>query len=275
MKLKITIIIWSLLLGIGFAGELPRAPTADEIVKKANHMALYQGMDFKGSITMEIKDKQGRIRKRAFNILRKNADVMDRDQQYYTFFQEPADVRKMVFMVHKHAALETDDDRWLYLPSLDLVKRIAASDKRTSFVGSDFLYEDISGRSPDEDRHKLINTTTQYYWLKSIPRIPGNVEFEYYISHIDKGTFMPMKIEFFKKGDRCYRVIETMKLKRIPTLENGNKVTYPTVVISMARNLENGSESRMNFSHVQYNIGLSHKIFTERYLRRPPRDAMR
>ncbi len=39
------------------------------------------------------------------------------------------------------------------LPDLDLVKRIAAGDKRTSFVGSHFLYEDISGRAVQEDKH--------------------------------------------------------------------------------------------------------------------------
>ena len=33
---------------------------------------------------------------------------------------------------------------YISLP-LDLVKRIASTDKRSSFVGSDFTYEDISG----------------------------------------------------------------------------------------------------------------------------------
>jgi len=53
-------------------------------------------------------------------------DVADGgDQKFYVYFLEPADVRKMVYMVWKHT--DRDDDRWLYLPALDLVKRIAAS----------------------------------------------------------------------------------------------------------------------------------------------------
>ena len=275
MKTGIFAVVFSLVVGTGFAEDLSTVPTADEIVRKANHVSLYQGVDSKGTVTMTITDRQGRVRKRQFNMLRRDDDQSDHDQKYFVLFQSPADVRKMVFMVHKHADLKKDDDRWLYMPSLDLVKRIAASDKRTSFVGSDFLYEDISGRSPDEDKHELIRTTDHHYILKNIPENPESVEFEYYIVHVDKKTFMPMKMQFFKTGDRLYRVIESTKLEGIQAEENGKQVIYPTVTESVARDLENGSATKVVFSNIRYNVGLSGKLFTERYLRRPPRDAMR
>lgn len=275
MKLYTWIILGGLLLGAGVAKAQSAMPSADDIIKKANHMALYQGVDTKGKVTMVIKDRQGRVRKRTFNILRKNDEGIDRNQKYYTFFQSPADVRKMTFMVHKHADLEQDDDRWLYMPGLDLVKRIAASDKRTSFVGSDFLYEDISGRSPADDDHRVVRTTQTHYLIKNTPKRPESVEFAYYLAHIDKKTFLPMKIEFFKDGDRLYRVIEVLQVKAIRAEENGKSVTYPTVTVSVARDLENGSQTEMTYSNIRYNIGIGDNIFTERYLRRPPRDAMR
>ena len=274
MKTAIVTLMIGFFIGTGFAEQQAALPTADDIVQRANHMALYQGMDSKGKVSMVIKDRQGRVRKRAFNMLRKDDDK-NQDQKYYTFFQAPADVRKMVFMVHKHAALEKEDDRWLYMPGLDLVKRIAAGDKRTSFVGSDFLYEDISGRSPAEDKHELIDTTETFFVLKNVPKKPDTVEFEYYVAYIDKKTFVPIKMEFFKTGGRLYRIIESVKLENIPAQENGRHVTYPTVTESVARDLENGSETKMVFSDIQYNMSLSDKIFTERYLRRPPRHAVR
>lgn len=275
MKTGIFLLLLGFVMGTGFAGELPTSLTADEIVRKANHMTLYQGQDSKGKIDMEIVDKQGRIRKRNFNILRLDNGPQDKDQKYFVFFQSPADVRKMVFLVHKHSASEKDDDRWMYLPSLDLVKRIASGDKRTSFVGSDFLYEDISGRSPDEDEHELVETTDEYYVIKNMPKNPSKVEFEYYTAYIDRKTFLPIRIDYFKKEDRLYRVIETVKTEEIQAKENDSIVTYPTVTMSIAKDLETMSKTRMMFSDVRYNIGLSDKIFTERYLRRPPRDAMR
>jgi outer membrane lipoprotein-sorting protein len=277
--MKPKILVFTLLLGLlvrpAFSQEQAKKLTVDEIVRKANHMAFYQGLDAKGRVSLVITDKQGCTRKRVFNMLRKDDGEKDRDQKFFAFFQAPADVRKMVFMVHKHAALEKDDDRWLYMPSLDLVKRIAAGDKRTSFVGSDFLYEDISGRSPAEDTHELIRTTDKHYVIKNIPKRPDSVEFEYYNAVIDKKTFIPLRMEYFKKGNRLYRIIESKELKQIQAMENGNKVVYPTVTRSVAKDLENKSQTRMTRSDIRFNIGLSDTVFTERYLRRPPRDAMR
>jgi Outer membrane lipoprotein-sorting protein len=110
---------------------------------------------------------------------------------------------------------------------------------------------------------------------KNIPKKQGSVEFAYYWVHINKKTFMPMKMEFFKKGDRLYRVIEVKTVENIQAEDNGQKRTYPTVTVTVARDLENGSHSVMTYSNVHYNVGIGDKIFSERYLRRPPRDAMR
>ena len=235
------------------------------IVSKANIVAYYQGKDGKAKVNMTITDSKGQQREREFIILR--ADVNDGcDQKYYVYFLKPADVRKMVYLVHKHAAPDKDDDRWLYLPALDLVKRVAASDKRTSFVGSDFLYEDVSGRSLAEDTHQLIKTTDEHYIVRNVPKKPKTVEFNYYDVWISRKDFVPMKMEFYNKNDKLYRVIESQKVETIQD--------YPTVVKSVVKNLDTGGKTEMEFSEVKYDINLE-DIFTERYLRRPPREAIR
>ena len=136
MSTAMTIILG--ILGILVAVPAPATETlsVDEIVNRANLAAYYAGNDGRAEVMMTITDAQGRARKREFVILRH--DVVDGgQQQFYVYFKKPSDVRKMVFMVHKY--IDKDDDRWLYLPALDLVKRIAASDRRTSFVGSHFV----------------------------------------------------------------------------------------------------------------------------------------
>jgi len=222
---------------------------------------------------MTITDKKGQSRIREFIILRK--DVKDGgDQKYYVYFLKPADVRKMVFMVHKHTDIKKDDDRWLYLPGLDLVKRIAASDKRTSFVGSNFLYEDVSGRNLQEDTHELIETTDKYYVVKNVPKKPDTVEFSYFNVSIDRKTFVPMKMEFYDKKNKLYRIIESQKVEIIEVKEGEEILKFPTVVKSVVSDLNTGSKTVMEFTNVKYNINLK-DIFTERYLRRPPREAKR
>jgi outer membrane lipoprotein-sorting protein len=262
-------------LGVsGQCGAGEDVPSVETIIVRSNHASLYQGEDSQGTTTMTITDKQGRVRRRQFNMMRKNTDTKDMDQKYFVYFVEPSDVRKMVFMVHKHVGMGKDDDRWLYMPSLDLVKRIAASDKRTSFVGSDFLYEDISGRSPEEDAHELLETTDRFFVVKNTPKNPDAVEFASYIAHIDKTTFLPMKIEYFKAGSRPYRVIEVLDVESVGATENGKQAAYPTVVRSVARDLESGSQTEMVFANVRYNAGLEDDLFTERYLRRAPKEVL-
>lgn len=241
-------------------------PSVQTIVNKANLVAYYQGEDGKAKVNMVITDKNGNKREHEFIILRK--DIKDGgDQKYFVYFQKPADVRKMVYMVHKHADPGKDDDRWLYLPALDLVKRVAAGDKRTSFVGSDFLYEDVSGRSLEEDTHELIETTEKMFVIKNVPKKPDTVEFGYFNVSIDRKTFVPMKMEFFDKEGKLYRVIESKKVEKIQE--------FFTVVKSEVRDLKKESKTEMEFSGVQYNIKLNEDIFEERYLRRPPREAIR
>jgi len=253
-----------------FAADEPNSTTAipdvNTIVNKANFVAYYQGDDGRAKANMIITSKQGQMREREFIILRK--DIQDGgDQKYFVYFNKPADVRKMVYMVHKHAQLQKDDDRWLYMPALDLVKRIAGGDKRTSFVGSDFLYEDVSGRSLEEDTHELVDVNDRLFVVKNVPKNPDAVEFSYYNVAIDRKNFVPMKMEFYDKQGKLHRVIESEKVEVIQG--------FPTVVKSSASDLKTGSKTEMEFSDVKYDIGLDEDMFTERYLRRPPREAMR
>ena len=253
-----------IILGILVAVPAPAAetPSVDEIVNRANLAAYYAGNDGRAQVMMTIMDSQGRTRKREFVMLRRDTADGGR-QQFYVYFKKPIDVRKMVFIVHKH--IDKDDDRWLYLPALDLVKRIAASDKRTSFVGSHFLYEDVSGRSVNEDTHELIKTTDDHYIVKNIPKDPISVEFSAYTVWVDKKTHLPVKAEYLDKNDRKYRTVEALEIKNIQG--------FPTVVKSRVKDLSSGGETVSVFKKIKYNIDLKDRIFTERYLRRPPREV--
>ncbi|MHB9071143.1 MAG: outer membrane lipoprotein-sorting protein [Sedimentisphaerales bacterium] len=259
------LIIFTVILiftGFGFASDANK-PDVEQIVQKANLAAYYQANDGKAKVTMTITDKKGEVRNREFIILRK--DIADgADQNYYVYFLRPADVYRMVFMVNKHTG--SDDDRWLYMPALDLVRRIAAGDKRTSFVGSDFLYEDVSGRGLAEDVHELTDSNDSAFTIKNTPKNPDSVEFSYYTVSIDKKTYMPVRMQYFDKTGRLYRTIESLEIKDISG--------FPTVTKSKALDLNSGSSTLMEFSEIQYNIGVG-DIFTERYLRKPPAEARR
>lgn len=236
-----------------------------EIVRKANHAAYYQGDNGKARVSMTITDDQGRERSREFTILRRDNSAEDLGQKFYVYFNRPADVNKTAFLVWKNPG--KDDDRWLYLPALDLVKRISASDERTSFVGSHFFYEDVSGRNPDEDSHEILEESSNYFVLKSTPKNPSSVEFAYYKNWIHKSTFIPVKTEFYDKAGQAYRTYEALKVEKFGE--------FPTVVQARMSDRNIGGSTTMSYSKVEYDLDLPEDIFSERYLRAAPRSHLR
>ncbi|MFA4988975.1 MAG: outer membrane lipoprotein-sorting protein [Candidatus Omnitrophota bacterium] len=247
-------LFFSLIAGISEAQM-----SADEIAARASRMAYYQGKDGNSRVNMVITDAQGRQRERQMAILRFN--IADNgDQKYYVYFYKPSDVKGMSYIVWKHP--DKDDDRWLYLPALDLVRRVASSDKRSSFAGTNFLYEDISGRSVGLDKHELLSEEGDSYLVKNTPKDADQVEFSYYQVRIDKKDFIPLKAEYYNKEGRPYRTVEALEVKNIQG--------YPTIVKMAASDLDSGSSTTADFSDVSYGVGLNENIFTERYLRNPP-----
>lgn len=256
-------IVLSLIL-LELVGQVCAQPDVGEIIEKANNATYYQADDGRAVVKMTITDSQGRERHRELIMLRK--DVEDgKDQKYYAYFVEPEDVRDMVYIVHKH--IDRDDDRWLYLPSLDLVRRVSATDERSSFVGSNFVYEDVSGRGVNEDIHKLLKEDDNYYVIKNTPKNTQNLDFAYWIVYIDKNTFLPVKAEYYDDKDKLFRTIEALELRDIQG--------FNTIVREKAVDLRNGGNTEIVFEDVDYNIGLSDDIFTERYMRKPPKKWLR
>lgn len=257
MKLMKSLIASALLLGSSSA----LAVDIEAWVTKAEKAAYYAGDDGRSEARMMIVDSQGRKQLRQFTILRK--DVQDNgDQKMLVFFSRPTDVKDTVFRVEKHTDPKQDDDRWLYLPALDLVKRISAGDKRTSFVGSHFFYEDVSGRATEEDNFTLVEDTPETLVLRAEPKNPDSVEFHHYIVSIDKTTAIPMAIDFFKADGSAYRKVEAVQVETIQG--------HPTVTRSKVSDLQSGGYTLMEFRNPQYDVGLPDDLFSERSLRTPP-----
>ncbi len=232
----------------------------DEIIKKTNLASFYAGDNGRSDARMIIVDHKGNKQMRQFVIHRQ--DVADGgDQNFLVVFARPSDVRGTVFLVHKKT--EDEDARWLYLPALDLEKRISTSDNRTSFVGSDYFYEDVSGRHPTLDKHELIGSSDNHYLIKSTPKDPGSVEFSSYQLEIDKTTFLPMKIEFSDVSGDVYRRIEVVEVQNIQG--------HPTVMKAKASNLKTNGYTLLEFRRPSYDIKMSNSMFTARSLRNPPK----
>jgi len=262
--MKTTIIFSTVfLIGLFVFSSVLLAQDAQEIMKKSHLAMYYSADDGIAEVTMTITNSRGKERIREFAMLR--LDIEDGGKQmYYTYFRKPHDISRLTFMVRKIPG--ATDNRWLYVPAVDLIKRISADDKGSSFVGSDFTYEDVSGRHWSEDNHRLIKEEklgdNDVYVIESTP-IEKYKGFSRKVSYIDKGHYLPLKEEYYNKKDELIRVFTAEKI------ENIDGIMTPT--LRKMENIKKKQFTTVEFGSIQYNIGAEEDIFSERYLKNPPR----
>lgn len=240
------------------------ALTPDEIMKKSQTTFMYEGKDFKARVMMKLISRGGQERLREMTMLRKNYGPAGGEQKYFIYFFQPADVKDMTFMVYKYPG--RDADRWLFVPALSMVRRIAAKDKYSSFVGSDFTYEDVSGRNLEDDTHAVVReekyAARDCYVVKSTPKA-GDMEYSYKISWIEKSGFLPVKEEYYSKRGELYKVFTADEIRSVKG--------FPTVTKRTMKNLQSGHMTEVTYTKTDYNIGIEDSLFSERFLKQPPK----
>ncbi len=251
-------------IGILLMASTSFALSAEEVMKKSEAAFYYPGKDFKARVMMRLVSSGGQERVRDMTMLRKNFGGPGGEQKYFIYFHKPADVKDMTFMVYKYPG--RDADRWLFVPAINMVKRIAAQDKHSSFVGSDFSYEDVSGRNVEEDNHSLVKEEKlggrDCYVIKSVPKA-GDMDYAYKVSWIAKDDFLPLKEEYYDIRNQLYKVFTADEIKDIKG--------FPTVTGRTMKNVQSGHSTHVTYTNAGYNVGIPDSLFSERYLRQPPR----
>ena len=241
-------------------------PSGEEIVKRSLEAFYYAGNDIRAKVQMKLINPQGQVREREMTMLRINLGKSG-DQRYYIFFHGPADVKGTSFLVWKYPG--KDSDRWIYVPALKLVKRIAADDKRSSFVGSDFTYEDVSGRNLQDETHALVRKEElggrPAYVVESKPKTV--IDYSRRLSWIDSERWLPLKEEYFDARNQPLRTFTADKVE-----QTGKQWT---VMARSMKNLQSAHRTEVVYQAMEYDIGLKQDIFTERYLRDAPAQWVR
>ena len=125
----------------------------------------------------------------------------------------PTTSRAPAFLVWEQPA--GDDERFLYLPSLGRVRRIAGSEAQESFVGSDFTYEDIGGREFEDYTYRSSigrdatwtaadGSTHAVYRLESRRREP-TARFPRVVSLVRKDNFVVVHAEIYNRRDEVQK----------------------------------------------------------------------
>ncbi len=130
----------------------------------------------------------------------------DGDKSIITFLW-PADVKdtRMLTWTHK----TSNDDQWLYLPSLKRVKRISSRNKSGSFMGSEFAYEDIGSQEIEKYMYRYLrDESVGARQTQVIERIPVDKRSGYskQVVWMDTTYNQAVKIDFY---DRKSELLKT------------------------------------------------------------------
>ncbi len=261
----------AVIIVLAAAASIPSAlaqESAEEIMKQSHLAYYYAADDGIAEVRMSIVDKRDRQRVKEFTMLRKDEE-QGGPQKYYTYFKQPSDVRRLTFMVHKNSG--GNDQRWIYVPAVDLVKPISADDKNSSFVGSHFSYEDVSGRHWTEDNHNLLNDSTvdgKPVWvIESTPKDEGYGGFARKVSYIDKSNYLPLRERYYNGKGELNRQFNAGSIQEIDGILTMTERTM--------EDISGGGHTVIEFTGIKYDQGIESDIFTERYLKNPPRKYIR
>ena len=180
-----------------------------------------------------------------------------------TVFLEPASVRNTRFLTIEHD--NRPDDQWIYLPSLRRVRRIATTEKDTSFMGSDFSYADMSysQSSIKESKHTLLRDEMigdrSCAVVESIPKPEHTGSYTRQVTWADRSTWLPLRVEFY--GADPVTPLKRMEAADIKQVDG----RWMTGSITMTT-LESGHSTRLDFRQVRYDVPLDPGYFTTVFL---------
>jgi len=237
--------------------------SAREIMERVD--ARDEGDRKVSDMIMTLIDKRGERRVRTIRSYTMNRGS---DELSAMYFLSPADVKNSAFLTYDYSDNERDDDQWLYLPALRKSKRIAASDKSGSFMGSDFNYSDMTDRDLDDYDYKLLKEMKvgeQMTWvIESIPRTQEEIDETGYkksLIFVRQDNFMPIRgIRWVDKGG----AIKYLDLPKVAQIDGIWVALTMTMTTKKGKNTLHRTE--MTFNNIHFNQEMDESIFTVRQI---------
>ncbi len=209
---------------------------------------------------MVLTNRQGRTRERQTKMIRKD---YGQDEKSLFVFLQPADVAGTAFLNWSYGDITKDDDKWLYMPALRKVRRIASSSTSDYFMGTDFTYDDMGQREPEEDTHKLLRQETldglDCWVVESTPKEEG-YQYSKVVKWVSKEYLLVVKAEYYDKRGRYLKKMVASDFRAV----DGIWTAY-------SRFMDNEQEKHttlLKMQSVQYNQQVSDRTFKEANLKR-------
>jgi hypothetical protein len=253
--MKKFIVLTVLLISASFLNAQD-AVTADSIMNSAKNRVKMDTISSRSRMVITAKD--GSTTERVIDQYSKDGPNGART---VIVFQRPANVAGTRFLTMDNA--KGDSDRWIFLPSLGKVRRIAASESGGSFMGTDFSYDDISSmdREVSLDTHTLLREETlngnTCYVIQSIPK-DSSFQYSKTVSWIDKTSFLVYKSEMYNRKGEAVKVMEMSDFKDVQKRLTPMQTKISTV--------GTGTSTTIYMEIIKYDDQIPEAVFTTAYI---------
>lgn len=247
-------------------GGLPRpawALTPVEIMEKNFVATKYPDSTSETTMTLTNKAGKQRVRK-TFGTTKLEPNGVDNMRM--TRFLEPADVKGTVSLLIEHS--EKDDDIWIYLPSVKKVRRLVSSNKKDSFVGTDFSYGDVIGHKVKEWDHKLVKEEEvdgkPCYVIESTPKdasIKANTGYSKRVGWIEKDNFVTLKGVLYDEAGELLKEAKFTNYTEVDPVRH----KWQAGQLEM-RNVQAEHATVIHIDQLKVNVGVKEDYFTTRYM---------
>jgi outer membrane lipoprotein-sorting protein len=241
------------------------ALTGQEIAQKVHDRD--DGDNSISQMKMILIDKNNNERVRELKIFGKDKGE---DKLKLMFFLTPADVKNTAFLTYDYEDSNADDDQWLYLPELQKVKRIASSDKSSSFMGSDFTYSDMTSRNVADYTYEIMKEPLvgghKTWQMLVTPKSEKTIEETGYtksIVFVRQDNFVIIQaLNYIKAGNK----LKYMQVKGLEKIDGIWTVTEMQMVTKQGKKMLH--KTTFEFSNIKYNQDLDEALFSTRSLER-------
>lgn len=239
--------------------------TAQEIAQKVTDRD--DGDNSTSKMKMILIDKNGKKRVRDLKTFTKDKGE---DKLKIMFFLTPADVKNTGFLTYDYDDSTKDDDQWLYLPELQKVKRIASSDKSSSFMGSDFTYSDMTSRNVEDYTYEIMKEKKvggHMTWQMLVtPKSEKTIEETGYtksIMFVRQDNFVVVQALNYVKAGKKLKYMMVKGLKQIDGIWTATEMQMIT-----KKGKKTLHKTVFKFSDIKYNQNLKESFFATRTLER-------
>lgn len=237
--------------------------TAERIMEKNFVASKVTDSVSDATFTLINKDGQERVRK-TFGTTKLQPNGIDNMRMVR--FTSPPDIKGTVTLLVEHS--DKDDDIWVYLPALKKVRRLVSSNKKDSFVGTDFSYGDVIGYKVAEWEHRLLPDETidghACYVIESTPKsdtVKGNSGYSKRKTWIAKESFVALQGEIW---DLSGQPLKTFAAADVKAVDPARGRWQPMRL--EAKNTQTGHKTVIRFEGFKANQGVKDEFFTTRYM---------